>query len=472
MGLRLLAPLWVLAGLVAARAVAASDALVALGSEVWERPLLVAAPHLVLAMVCVVLRDRRWRWSTPLPVAVALGWAWMTPDAPPRRIEAGTGPDIVLLTLDTFRADHVARAPRVGALEQYTQALTSAPLTAPAHASMLTGLPVLEHGLVRNGGATLAPSVVEELRAAGYATGAFVTSRVLQRETGLGSGFIHYDDRWGVQRWSLLFARDGHRTRSGQTAVNRALDWFQQTPGPRFLWVHLYEPHTPYLPPAAWRPDEHQRAAAATVDAKNRPPSNDLKGFKENLRSGFGAGQRLMYAAEVDYTDHLVGQVLDALPQARVIVVGDHGEGLGEHDEWFDHGEHLFEGTVSVPLATRGLGAGHDELVGVRQVADALRAAAGLGGAVFEPVESVALFTPGQHTLPGPSVAVAAVRTAQGKRVQVSGQAPVFYDLILDPDEGDPQPLPTDPVLDAMLSSFPEVTADEQRRMRALGYVE
>jgi hypothetical protein len=464
--------LWGLAGLLSARAVAASDALVALGSEVWERPLWVAAPHLVLAVLCVLLRDRRWRWSAPLPVAVALGWLWMTPDAPPQRIEGGAGPDIVLLTLDTFRADHVARAPRVSDLEQYTRALTSAPLTAPAHASMLTGLPVLEHGLVRNGGSTTSPSVVEELRAAGYATGAFVTSRVLQRETGLGSGFMHYDDRWGVQRWSLLFDRDGTRTRPGQRAVDRALDWVEQTDGPRFLWVHLYEPHTPYLPPEGWRPDDDQKAEAAARDAKARPPSKDLKGFKENLRSGFGAGQRLMYAAEVDYTDHLVGQVLDGLPQARVIVVGDHGEGLGEHDEWFDHGQHLFESTVAVPLATRGLGEGHDELVGVHQVAEALRAAAELGGVVFEPQNSVALFTPGQHTQPGPSVAVAAVRTPTGKSVQVTGQPPVYYDLALDPTEDDPRPLPRDPVLDAMLSSFPEVTPEEQRRMRALGYIE
>ena len=472
---RWVGPAWAVAALAAGFAQHRHDALVALDGEALPWMAAVAGPVLALA---VVLGALAWRypvlkWSVPLPVLAAVGFVVLAPPAPPERVGGGAGPDILLVTLDTFRADHVPLAPRFEELEVYGQAVTTAPLTGPAHASMLTGLSPLEHGLVRNGGATTQPSVVEELRAAGYATGAFLTGRVLQRETGLAHGFVHYDDRWGAHR--RLFGEPEHPTRSGERAVDRALAWFEQTEGPRLLWVHLYDPHTPYLPPPDWRPSEDEKAAAARRDQQERSPSTDLKGFKQNLKAGFGEGQRLMYRAEVAWTDHLLGRLLDGAPEAKVLVVGDHGEGLGEHDEWFDHGAKLYETTMAVPLATRGLGPAHDQLVGVDQIADALRHAAGLGGSLFTPRPWVEQFTTGQSTSGPATGVVAAVRLPSAKLLSTPDGA-VWFQLVEDPHEADPRPPPADApreVLDGLLSEAPPPPDSETlRRMRALGYVE
>jgi len=452
---------------------------------VWLLPLSVALPQLVLGL-CVWAAAGRWPgmvWSLPIPLSLAVLWGLRTPGPPPERLEVlaqPPPPDILLLTLDTFRADHLAHAPTLRTLPSYPKAVTSAPLTGPAHASMLTGLPVLEHGLVRNGAATTKPLVVEELRQAGYATGAFVSGRMLQREAGFGHGFHHFDDRWREQRWApLLFelVGPGPRSRSGQATVERALRWWEETEGPRLLWVHLFEPHAPYLPPEGWRPTEEEKQAAAQRDQSKRPPSQNLQGLLSNLRSGFGEGQRLMYRSEIVWTDHLAKTLLEGVgPETRAIVVGDHGEGLGEHEEWFDHGGKLYETTVAVPLLTRGLGPTHGELVGVHQVADALRYAAGLGGALFTPCEQVVVFTSGQHTQgegEGPAVAI---RLPEAKLLQHEGQAPVWYDLIMDPDEArprlPPQSAPTELLQALMAQQPPEPEPEEIERMRALGYVE
>jgi choline-sulfatase len=234
----------------------------------------------------------------------------------PRKLQH---PNVLLITLDTFRADRItARTPNLLKLAesgtQYTQADAAAPLTLPSHATILSGVFPLHHGL-RNNGAGAFPANRETLATvfskAGYRTGAFVSAFVLDRRFGLARGFETYDDE---------IARDPNDTaatleaeRRGGMTVDRALAWLRSAdPRPWFAWVHLYDAHAPYAPP---RPYQQT------------------------------------YDGEVQYVDAQVGRLFNAIVRQKtiVVVVGDHGESLGEHGE-LTHGLLLYEATLHVPL--------------------------------------------------------------------------------------------------------------------------
>jgi arylsulfatase A-like enzyme/Tfp pilus assembly protein PilF len=243
---------------------------------------------------------------------------------------------LLLITLDTTRADHLgaygyakARTPQLDRLfaegARFERALTAAPLTLPAHASIFTGRYPFHHGVRDNGTFFLAadaPTLATALKAAGYRTAAFVSAFVLDRRFGLARGFDLYDDRMeGFGHVMRVTAeRRGDRTVAGLKA------WLESyAPArtePFFLWLHLYDPHDPYDPPAPY--------AAAFND---RP-----------------------YDGEIAYVDSLVGDVratLERLGLARdtvVAIAGDHGEDLGEHGEE-THGLFLYDATLRVPLA-------------------------------------------------------------------------------------------------------------------------
>jgi len=267
-------------------------------------------------------------------------------------------PDILLITLDTTRADHLgaygdarARTPNLDRLAAggvlFERAITAAPLTLPAHASLLTARYPFAHGVRNNGNFTLdaaAPTLATALHDAGYRTGAFVSAFVLDRRYGLARGFDRYDDRLELER------------RGGDTAA--ALDrWLAETAGdprPFFAWLHLYDPHDPYDPPAPF--------AAAFAD---RP-----------------------YDGEIAYDDEVVGGVLARLgarePRDRptiVAVAGDHGESLGEHGE-ATHGLFVYEAAIRIPMILRGphlaAGARVPALVRTIDLAPTLLDAAGL----------------------------------------------------------------------------------------------
>lgn len=248
---------------------------------------------------------------------------------------AAQGPDVLLVTLDTTRADAVgcygggARTPALDALAargtRFDQALTPVPLTLPAHASLLTGLDPNQHGVRENGMGALAPAawtLAERLRTAGYATAAVVASRVLDRRFGLDQGFERYDDRMAAER----LGEYGYPERPAGEVVDTALAAARTVPAgkPLFLWVHFYDPHAPYAAPAA-RPE---------ADARAR------------------------YLHEVEVVDRELGRLLAELPRARprlVAVVGDHGESLGEHGE-AEHGLLLTQAVLRVPLILAGPG--------------------------------------------------------------------------------------------------------------------
>ncbi len=254
---------------------------------------------------------------------------------PPTTGTPDRSPSLVLLTLDTTRADHLgsygrseARTPALDALAargtRYARAVTPSPLTLPAHASLLTGLDPPEHGVRDNGTAALAadvPTLATVLRSRGYATAAFVASRVLDRRFGLARGFEVYDDRMAAER----VGEYGYPERDAEAVTAAAVAWLaERNPErPYFLWIHYYDPHAPYQPPAALR----------------------------------GAGQP--YDGEIAWMDRAIGRLLAALPgptDGRIVAaVGDHGEALGEHGER-THGLFLYRAALEVPLILAGPG--------------------------------------------------------------------------------------------------------------------
>ena len=236
-------------------------------------------------------------------------------------------PDVLLITIDTLRPDALGflggpPTPTIDRLaakaRRFPDAVSPAPLTAPTHASLLTGLVPRRHGVRANGQPlphTL-PSLPAVLAAAGYRTAAAVSGYPLARASGLHRGFHLYDDRFDPANPEALERRAG-ATSAAALALLQELD-----PGssPFFLWVHYYDPHDPYDPP-------------------------------EELRL---PGPRGAYDGEVQAVDRALGTLLQALdarfPRPRLTVLtSDHGESLGEHGE-ATHGFFAYQSTLAVPL--------------------------------------------------------------------------------------------------------------------------
>jgi choline-sulfatase len=282
---------------------------------------------------------RRAVFVTSLLTGVALG-AWLliagrhTP-----RISPGSaaGSNVLLITIDTLRADRVGAygnrsglTPNLDRLAvnglRFDSAFTPVPMTLPAHASILTGLEPFTHGIRNNTGFRLGetPTLATMLKTAGYRTGAFVGAFVLNAAFGLNRGFDVYDDRVG----QTGMPADLHTAeRRAEHVIQPATDWILISPRPWFAWVHLYDPHAPYQAPAGYR--------------SGRSP----------------------YDAEVAYTDAMIGRGLDALRAAGqldrtiVIVVADHGEALGDHGE-SSHGLFAYDSTLRVPMIVNAPGVG------------------------------------------------------------------------------------------------------------------
>ncbi len=243
----------------------------------------------------------------------------------------------MLVSIDTLRADHVgcygarrAHTPHLDTLAargvRFDVALSPAPLTLPAHASLLTGLDPPRHGVRHNSVYRLGPglpTLAERLSGAGYATAAFVGSLVLDRRFGLDRGFEVYDDTTGGR----VSAGTGYAERQADEVADAVLAWLRDAPERFFLWVHFYDPHASY-----------------------RPPPGFASAFASDL-----------YAGEIAFTDAQLGRILAAL-EARfgaggtlVVATSDHGESLGEHQEP-THSYTIYEATQRVPLILAGPG--------------------------------------------------------------------------------------------------------------------
>ncbi len=245
---------------------------------------------------------------------------------------AAGGPDsLLLITLDTLRADHVSSygpspvaTPHLDALAakgaRVVHAWTTVPLTTPAHASILSGLYPPSHGVRNNARFRLPEDVTtlaELLGGHGRATAAFVSSFTTSSQFGLGQGFELFDDDLGNDDTGARRTQ-----RPGPETAAHAASWLAEHGGkPFFVWVHLFDAHTPYSPPSPFR---------------ERHPGDP-------------------YSGEVALTDHLVGELILALEKSgaagrtAIVVLADHGEGLGTHGE-DEHGLLLYQETLAIPF--------------------------------------------------------------------------------------------------------------------------
>ncbi|MCC6794394.1 MAG: sulfatase-like hydrolase/transferase [Candidatus Hydrogenedentes bacterium] len=246
-------------------------------------------------------------------------------------------PNIVLVTLDTTRSDRLgcygyalARTPNIDFLAtegvRCTNAVTTAPITLPAHASIMTGLLPPAHGIRDNGAYTLSDeytTLAEVLKQNGYTTGAFVSAVVLAKRYNLSQGFDVYDDNLYAEDDPKLFMI---RDRPAPRTAERAVAWLREqssTNKPFFLWVHFFDPHQPY---------------------ESRYANRHLLPTP--------------YDAEIAQADEGVGAILNQLrndnrlDSSIVAVTADHGESLGEHGEK-THAIFVYDATVRVPLIMR-----------------------------------------------------------------------------------------------------------------------
>jgi arylsulfatase A-like enzyme len=239
--------------------------------------------------------------------------------------------NVVVITLDTTRADHLGAygfqsiaTPNIDWLAEegvrFEAALTAVPLTVPAHASLYTGRFPFHHG-VRDNDSELSreeTTLAEMLRQRGYQTGAFVGAYVLASSRGLNQGFDVYRDDFGSSDQSSPSAL----RRAADQVANDAMNWIGQIgKRPFFAWLHFYDAHAPY------RPVEPYQSMYGT-----RP-----------------------YDAQVAFMDGQVGRMVEflrgrgLLDRTVVVVIGDHGEGLGDHRE-NGHGVFVYDSVIRVPL--------------------------------------------------------------------------------------------------------------------------
>src|SRR5438552_5305726 len=249
-----------------------------------------------------------------------------------------SSPDVFLVTIDTLRADHVhcygdesIQTPALDSLAKegfrFQQAFTPSPITNTSHATILTGLLPSSHG-VTDFAVPLAashPTLAELLKKKGYQTAAFVGAVILDSKTlapGFDRGFDFYDN---FPQHSPSNLRWGRVERRGMDVVHRAQTWLAaHAAGRHFVWVHLYDPHDPYEPPAPY-----------SLIYKDRPYDGEIA-YADSALANFVA-----YIKKQGWYENSIA-----------IVVGDHGEGLGEHHE-NTHGILLYDSTTQVPLIVK-----------------------------------------------------------------------------------------------------------------------
>ena len=277
-----------------------------------------------------------------------------SPAAEPPPTPPAPNADLLLVSLDTTRFDHLGLA---GAATTATPHLdrqsrhstlwadhrSPAPSTLAAHTSLFTGTYAHTHGTPRNGFVVHADNrtLAEALQARGMHTAAFVGSFALDHRFGLDQGFDHYDDRYST------LARDGiaeQNERPAADVTEAALSHLRAQPSstPLFLFAHYFDPHQPYQAPLPWAHLPGPRPAPFALDEVASPCAD-----RADPRVGW---LEAAYVAEIAATDFEVGRLLRTFgslrPHSLVAVVTDHGENLTDHPRCFSHGETVYDSTI------------------------------------------------------------------------------------------------------------------------------
>jgi arylsulfatase A-like enzyme len=515
-------------------------------------------PVLVAGALGAGLGGRAPRAAPALGLAVwlALAAPWGSADGRGAGAPDADAPDVVLLTLDTFREDALSASPRAvvpgltPALDaaaaagcRVDGALAPAPLTGPSHGALLTGRTPAELGLLINGGVVdpAAPRLAERFAAAGYDTGAFVSSAMVAGALGYAQGFAVFDDDLGgTGLWeasttarlrlpmSKRAARKARFERAGTQTVGRMAEWLGgRGDAPVFVWLHLYDTHTPY------EGSPEGEAAVSQIDLRAHLP--DPEAFAEHPAGvGLSAQARMLrrmqrgprgkrarrmrfpglpgmgdptappravdgdkawrhaaaYYAGAARTDAIVAQALSALEATRgrppvLVVVGDHGESLTGHNEISSHQQHLYRQNLAVPLLLPAGGPCPMGPVSTMGVGHALLTNAGLDATGYPSFEEapMAAWLRGQAHAPDDEtrrVEKAAITVGRHRAIgERDGAWVEVYDLEADPHEQDPTAEPPAGLLgalDAALSALREseeveVDAETRAALEALGYM-
>ncbi len=394
---------------------------------------------------------------------------------------------LLLVTIDTLRADHLgcygyrpAQTPNLDSIAarglRFTQATTVMPLTLPAHSSLLTGTYPAFHGVRDNGGFYLGEeqlTLAEILKAEGYRTGGFVGAFVLDSRWGIAQGFDRFFDDFDLTEFDGAPGMDAIQ-RPGALVVDQALEWLaEDVAEPFFAWVHLYDPHTPYEAP-------------------------------EPFRSRFPQTRTGAYDAEIAAADSQVGRLLESLEQSGrlqetlVVVMADHGEMLGEHEE-LTHGFFIYDGAVRIPWLMAGPGLPPLSLDSQVRIIDAMptmlaqleiEAPKAMQGVDLTPLihgEGRRLVALSESWFPRYHYGWSELQSIQDGRYKfIRAPQRELYDLAADPMEANNLALQDSPRADAMEAALErllsEVSAATERapkaidpeteeKLRALGYL-
>jgi choline-sulfatase len=408
----------------------------------------------------------------------------------PRLTAPPAKPNVILITIDTVRADHLGcygyskiHTPTLDSLAQdgilFEHATAQVPLTWPSHTAILTGTYPFQNGVQDFTGQPLDPqfhTVAQAFKNNGYSTGAVVSAFVLDRSWGLVRGFDFYDDAFSPEAFQTK--DPGLIDRKAEASVTRAIDWLkriqQKTPRrPFFLWLHLYDPHSPYDPPEPYR-----------TEYRDHP-----------------------YDGEIAYADHELGRLVAWLKSTQqysrtlIVATSDHGESLGEHGEQ-EHGFFLYNPTVHVPLIVKppagrnGKNGRISASVETISIAPTLLHLAGIKDAIDQQFSAPGLFDkksdPGasysETFYPFSSFGWNPLHSLQvGHYRYIDAPRPELYDESTDPEElrdvAAQQPatvavlkeklkalLLAKPYAPSSSGSIP-LTPESQEKLRALGYV-
>jgi arylsulfatase A-like enzyme/Tfp pilus assembly protein PilF len=349
-------------------------------------------------------------------------------------------PNIILVTLDTTRSDHLgcygyaqAKTPNLDALAQggalFTQAASVAPLTQPAHSSIMTGMYPTHHGVRVNGNAALGQeqkTIAEVLTEKGYGTGAFVGAFVLDGRWGLNQGFQVYDDRFDLEKYKHLDLASVQRP--ADQVMDAALAWLEsQRQNPFFAWIHLYDAHSPYEPPEPFLSEYRPRGPAG------------------------------LYDGEIAFADQQVGRCVSWLhakgldKRTVLVVIGDHGEGLGSHGEG-THGYFVYDYALHVPFLmatpfTELRGVRVDAQVSAVDVFPTVLALLGIDAGtsvqgrsllplMLHPRVVTPAYAYGESMTPNLQFGWSALQSLRSNRYKlIKAPRPELYDLSVDPEE-------------------------------------